>query len=399
MKLCCAAQLEAVRPRLQVPLISVGCEGWTSNEGSFELQEETNMTRRQPSLERSYDGFMADRALDLINEHYGEGIDIYSLWAELPDVLNAWWRGFENVPNHPAQLHYAWLNNEDGTPNGLGLNDGIRLATTTAIEQLELNYSKPIALLDVGCGVGGTALQVDLCLQRQKVRDYEIHGISIVADQVKLASRRCRKLGATKSEFLIGDCLHLPYESSYFDGIVAIETFCHIPPEDKLNLLQGCVRVLAQGGRLVILDGYVTREPRTADEEYWHRVFRNGWTLPELITAEEMSNLAIESGFDVENSFEGSSQVGPSVKLIYRRGKYIFMPLLRIYRLLKRLGHDSRLLQRTGVHTPNAEAFLQAGSAQKELAERDMMAYHVHVLRRPMYAAWPLSSQPLGRKL
>ena len=280
-------------------------------------------------------------------------------------------------------IRYAWLNNEDGTRNGLGLNDGIRLATSSAIEQLTLDYSRPIALLDIGCGVGGTALQVDLFLQRHNARDYEIHGISIVADQIRLAGLRCRKLRATNSEFLLGNILHLPYESRYFDGIVAIETFCHIPPEDKPKLLQGCLRVLAPGGKLVILDGYVAREEKTADEEYWLRVLRNGWTLPELVTGEEMSNLAIASGFNIENAFDASSQVRPSVELMYRRGKYIFVPLLQFYRLLKRLGHDSRILQRTGVHTPNAAAAFQAVLAQKELVEREFMTYHVHVLRRP----------------
>ncbi len=345
------------------------------------------MLRKEPSLGRAYDNLIGDRALDLINEHYGEGIDIYSLWAELPDALKAWLRGLENVPNHPAQLHFAWLNNADGSSNRLGLNDGIRLATSLAIEKLGLDYSKSIALLDAGCGVGGTALQLDLFLKKQKVLTYEVHGISIVANQIRLAGPRCRKLGAMNSEFLIGNCLQLPYESSYFDGIVAIETFCHIPPEDKPRLLKSCMRVLVPGARLVILDGYVARKEKTADEEYWLRILRNGWTLPELITPNNMSNLAIESGFDLEDTFEASAQVRPSVKLIYKRGKYIFMPLLQIYRLLKRLGHDSRLLRRTGVHAPNAAAAFQAGLAQKELVERDLMAYSVHVLRRPLYAA------------
>jgi ubiquinone/menaquinone biosynthesis C-methylase UbiE len=327
---------------------------------------------------------VGDRALGLINEHYGEGIDIYSLWAELPDALKAWRRGLENVPNHPAQLHYAWLNNEDGTPNRLGLNDGIRLATSTAIEQLELNYSKPIALLDVGCGVGGTVLQVDLFLQRQKLDTFEVHGVSIVSEQIRLADLRCKKLDAASSNFLIANFLHLPYQSGYFDGIVAIEAFCHIPPQDKPKLLQDCFRVLTPGGKLVILDGYAAREEKTADEEYWFRVLRNGWTLPELITVEEMNNLAIVSGFDLEKSFGATSRVRPSAKLIYRRGKYIIMPLLLIYEMLKRLGHESQLLQKTGIHTPNVAAGLQAGLAQKELWERDLMTYHVHVLRRPL---------------
>ncbi|MFQ5923304.1 MAG: class I SAM-dependent methyltransferase [Anaerolineales bacterium] len=344
------------------------------------------MTRRQSSLGRSYDSLRGDRAFDLINEHYGEGIDIYSLWAEIPDALKAWRHGLENVASHPAQLHYAWLNNDDGSSNGLALNDGIRLATSSAIEQLGLDYSRPVALLDVGCGVGGSALQADLFLQQQEVMEYEVHGISIVADQIRLASLRCRRLGAAHIEFLIGNSLHLPYKSSFFDGILAIETFCHIPPQDKSRLLKGCIRVLAPGGRLVVLDGYVAREERTAEEEYWLTDLRDGLTLPELITAGQMSNLAIESGLELENTFEASSQVRPSVKLIYIRGKYILMPLLRIYRLLKRLGHDSRLLRRTGAHTPNAAAAIQAGLAQKELVKRDVVTYHVHVLRRPIYA-------------
>lgn len=319
----------------------------------------------------------------MINEHYGEGIDIYSLWAELPDALKAWWRGLENVPNHPAQLHYAWLNHKDGTPSRFGLDDGIRLATSLAIEQLRLDYSRPIALLDMGCGVGGTALQADLHMQRQNASDYEIHGISIVAGQVRLASLRCAKLGALNSEFLVGDCLHLPYESGRFSGIIAIETFCHIPPVDKLELLRGCARVLLPGGRVVIFDGYVAREPKTTIEEDWLSALRDGWTLLELITAEEMSMLAMESGFDLEESIDASSRVHPSVELIYRRGRYILLPLLRIYETLKKLGHDSQMLRKTGIHTPNAAAIYRAGLAQKELVEGELMTYHVHVLRRP----------------
>jgi SAM-dependent methyltransferase len=345
------------------------------------------MSHKQQTPERSYDSLRTDRATRLLDEHYGAGIDLYSLWAEFPDAFKAWWRGIENVPSHPAQLHYAWLNGADGSPNGLGLNAGIRLATSSAIEQLGLNYSKPIALLDLGCGVGGTALQADLFLQQQKVRDFAVHGISIVGDQVRLATLRCRKMGARNSEFVIGNFLHLPYRSGQFDGLLAIESLCHVPPEEKLSLLKGCIRVLVPGGRLVILDGYLVGRRNTADEERLLSVFRNGWTLPELITPERMSKLAVASGFEIDNAFEASSRVRPSVGLIYRRGKYIAGPLLQTYKFLKKLGLDSRLLRRTGIHAPNVEASLQAGVAQKELVGRGVFTYHVHVLRRPIHAA------------
>ena len=134
---------------------------------------------------------------------------------------------------------------------------------------------------------------------------------------------------------------------------------------------------------MVILDAYIVRKPESSDEKYWFSIFRNGLTLPEMVTVEEMNNLAKQSGFEIEQSFVGTERVRPSVKLIYRRGKYLLNPLLRIYRILGKSGHESKLLRKTGVHTANAEAFIQAGFAQKEIVDRDLMTYYVHVLKRP----------------
>ena len=342
-----------------------------------------DISRMKSNLSRTYDSLEED-VVSLMSEHYGEGIDGYSLWAEIPTCLKAWWFGIENAPDHPAQLHYAWLNNTDGTPNKLGLNDGIRLATTKAIELLKLNYEKPVTLLDIGCGVGGAALQTDLFLQQQEVKDFEIHGISIVPKQIQVAKNRSRKLGAINSNFLVGNFLNLPYESDHFKAITAFETLCHIPPDNKLNLLQGLLRIMTPGGRMVILDAYFMRRPGTIEEQYWFNKFRNGWTLPDMVTLDEMNHLALKSGFEIETSHAANTEVRPSVELIYRRAKYIGEPLLRIYRILKKFGYESKLLQRTGIHSVNAEAFIHACYAQKELVERGLMTYHVHVLRKPL---------------
>jgi ubiquinone/menaquinone biosynthesis C-methylase UbiE len=344
------------------------------------------MTGKEAKLDRTYARLNDDDALTLLNEHYGVGINGYCLWAEIPTALKAWWRGLENVPDHPAQLHYAWLTNEDGSPRKIGLNEGIRSATSTALELLQLDYNKPITLLDAGCGVGGAVLQIDRMLQDRKVADTELHGISIISKQIKVGRLRCMRFGAINARLIVGDCLNLPYKSDYFDGIIAIETFCHIDPEAKPSLLQGLFRVLAPGGRMVILDGYKVGEPKSPEEGYWLNIFRNGLTLPELVTSEDMDDLAVESGFELEQSFSGIERVRRSAKLIHRRVKYIGKPLLRIYGLLKNLGHESKLLQKTGIHTPNAESFLEAGFAQKVAIDRGWLTYHVHVLRRPHHA-------------
>jgi ubiquinone/menaquinone biosynthesis C-methylase UbiE len=348
----------------------------------WEIFTKSSVSRMETNLNRTYDSLEED-AVSLMDEHYGEGIDGYSLWAEIPTCLKAWRDGIENAPDHPAQLHYAWLNNADGTPNNLGLDDGIRLATTKAIKLLKLDYEKLVTLLDIGCGVGGAALQADLFLQQQGVKDFEIHGISIVPKQVQVAKNRSHNFGASNSSFIVGNFLNLPYESDHFKGITAFETLCHIPPANKLNLLRGLLRVTAPGGRMVIMDAYFTRRPGSVEEKFWFNKFRNGWTLPDMVTSEEMHHLALKSGFEIETTLAVINEVRPSVDLIYRRAKIIGVPLLRIYRLLKKLGHESQLLQRTGIHSANAEAFIHACYAQKELVERGLMTYQVHVLRKP----------------
>ena len=63
------------------------------------------MTRIEVKLDRTYDSFIEENAVNFMNEHYGEGINSYYFWAELPSAFKAFWRGLENVPNHPAQLH------------------------------------------------------------------------------------------------------------------------------------------------------------------------------------------------------------------------------------------------------------------------------------------------------
>lgn len=340
------------------------------------------MAGKESNLDRTYDSLDDLDALTLMNEHYGEGLDGYSFWADLSTALKALWYGIENVPEHPAQLHYAWLNHEVGTPYKSGLNEGIRRATNKAMELLKLNLDEPLRLLDVGCGVGGVVLQIDLSFQARDVDNYHIHGISIVPKQIKVATSRSKKFGGINSSFVAGNFLKLPYKSDIFDGILAFESLCHIPPQNKFSLLYGLNRALKPGGRMVILDAYFIGRPKTSEERDWFNTLRNGWTLPEMVTLSEMNDLTRNAGFEIEQSFCALDEVRPSVELIHNRARLIGIPLLRIYRILKNIGHESKLLQRTGIHTPDAAAFIQACLAQKELVDRGLLTYYVHVLRK-----------------
>jgi hypothetical protein len=137
---------------------------------------------------------------------------------------------------------------------------------------------------------------------------------------------------------------------------------------------------------MVILDAYFIGRPKTSEEQDWFHTFRNGWTLPEMVTLAEMNDLARNVGFEIEKSFCALDEVRPSAELIHNRARLIGIPLLRIYNILKSLGHESKLLQKTGIHTPDAAAFIQACFAQKELVDRGLLTYYVHVLRKAAHS-------------
>lgn len=54
-------------------------------------------------------------------------------------------------------------------------------------------------------------------------------------------------------EVITCDCLHLPYRSNQFDGLICIAVIHHLSSEERrLNALFEMVRVLRPGGTLLV---------------------------------------------------------------------------------------------------------------------------------------------------
>lgn len=111
--------------------------------------------------------------------------------------------------------------------------------------QLDLHHGAQI--LDVGCGIGGTAIYF--------AKHYGVHvtGINLSARQVELARQRAAEEDvADYTDFRVGDAMDLHLPESSFDAVVTVEACCHMP--DKQRFFTSCARLLRPEGVYVGVD-------------------------------------------------------------------------------------------------------------------------------------------------
>ncbi|MFH1820611.1 MAG: class I SAM-dependent methyltransferase [Candidatus Nealsonbacteria bacterium] len=96
-------------------------------------------------------------------------------------------------------------------------------------------------VLDLGCG-NGRLLQI--------FRDIDIDytGVDSSEELLNIAQKIY-----PNAKFKVGDALHLPFSTNYFDKVYSIAVLHHIPSEElRLEFLEGVKRVLRPGGLIIL---------------------------------------------------------------------------------------------------------------------------------------------------
>lgn len=108
------------------------------------------------------------------------------------------------------------------------------------------------SVLDIGCGTGRyTGLFENFCRN--------VVGI----DRSKGMLSKSYKASSSRTEFVRGDALCLPFESEAFNHAVMFMAFHHFKEEQRIPLLLEINRVIRNGGRLVILTNSHARMARS----------------------------------------------------------------------------------------------------------------------------------------
>lgn len=112
-------------------------------------------------------------------------------------------------------------------------------ATDALLELCHVDESKYV--LDVGCGVGVTPVQV--------VKKYgsRVVGVDISAKMIEHCEERARRERVTERiEFRVADAQDLPFEDDLFDAVITESVTAF--PEDKQRVVSEYVRVTKPGG-------------------------------------------------------------------------------------------------------------------------------------------------------
>lgn len=169
------------------------------------------------------------------------------------------------------------------------------------------NVERSQAILDVGCGIGGSSLYL---AEKFNAR---VTGVTLSPVQAERAIVRARdaNLGET-TKFLVADALDLPFADNSFDLVWTLESGEHMP--DKVKFLQECYRVLQPGGLLLMATWChrpTTTQPLTVEEQKHLAEIYRVYCLPYVISLPEYEAIAQSLQFQALRTDDWSKAVAP----------------------------------------------------------------------------------------
>ncbi len=148
----------------------------------------------------------------------------------------------------------------------------------------------PLHLIDLGCGVGGTARFL------AEVLKAHVTGVTISGVQAHMARRDAEAAGvADRCQFVEADFDALPPLPAA-DAVIAIESFVHA--KDPARFFANAHALLKPGGLLILCDDFLS-DTGTDDASPWIAQFRRGWHLNTLMSAADCQRLAQAQRFSV----------------------------------------------------------------------------------------------------
>ncbi len=218
-------------------------------------------------------------------------------------------------------LHYGYWESDTKNHNDSLLNMNRKVA-----QQVSISASDYI--LDAGCGLGGSSIWL------AETYGAKVLGITLSEQQVERATQFAEKRGvADRVSFKTADFCHIPFPEDSFDVVWGLESICYAVR--KQDFVDEAYRVLHNGGRLVVADGFVNRNQFTEAEWKLFVGWLNGWAVPNLATPDQFRGYVDQAGFKDIDVRDISKEIFPSAVRMYRTAviNYLLQKTSRLFRL------------------------------------------------------------------
>lgn len=164
----------------------------------------------------------------------------YDAWTQ-DGILEYYWG---------EHIHLGYYNEEE-MEAGYKKKDFIQAKYDFVDEMMKLggideDIGKPVKVLDVGCGVGGTSRYLAKNLGPQA----QVTGITLSPNQVARAQELAIEQDVPNANFTVMNALDMDFPDNTFDVVWACESGEHMP--DKKKYIEEMMRVLKPGGKYVM---------------------------------------------------------------------------------------------------------------------------------------------------
>lgn len=253
----------------------------------------------------------------------------------------------------------------------LGIHYGLWNGAGTKSEALENQYREiarllqPIRgdlILDGGCGVGGGSLWLAQNTPAKYI------GVTISQAQLQDANNHAIARNTERRAVFCGmNYFKLGFKPESLDKAFGIESFCHSYPVPS-QLFSELWRVLKTGGRLVMTDGVLLRQPMNSFEQKLADNFCKGFCMAGWCTISEIMAEMRKSGFINIEFLDKTNEIEPTVRELFWLGIQS-LP----FHVLRLSGRISKLESDTTV----------ALFAQKKMYELGLFGYGIFYAEKP----------------
>ena len=175
----------------------------------------------------------------------------------------------------------------------------------------KLGVSKEIkaTVLDAGCGIGTTCIQIS-----HELLGVTFYGVNISQKQISCGNKLIHQQKLQERiKLLQVDFTNVPMKGGSFDAAYAIESACYDRGFDKKGFVVEMARLLKAGGRLVVADGFRKNSKQLPSwMEKMHRQNLEYWSMDELADIRLFIERMKEWGFVEIEAREISWNVAPS---------------------------------------------------------------------------------------